>query len=186
MRSAKLPSVENALGRHKVNGANVFRILIVDDNPADAHLLTELMKNLQRAHEEYTVTDGLEALDFLHCRGVYQNAPRPNLILLDVNMPRLTGVETLSAIKGDSELSVIPVIMLSTSNSPDEVRRCYQAHANVYVQKPTELERSDQLIRAIEAFWMDFAILPSSEERGDSSRSNGHSHGYGSTELPPM
>jgi len=186
MTSAKLPFVAKALPDHTRNGASVFRILIVDDNPADANLLTELMKNLQRAHEEYTVSDGLEALDFLHCRGVYQNAPRPNLILLDVNMPRLTGVETLSAIKGDPELSVIPVIMLSTSNSPDEVRRCYQAHANVYVQKPTELERSDQLIRAIEAFWMDFAILPSCDQRSPGSRSNGRANGYGSTELPHM
>jgi CheY-like chemotaxis protein len=143
----------------------VFRILVVDDNPADARLITELMKNLQRPHEEYTVNDGLEALDFLHCRGVYAHAPRPNLILLDMNMPRLSGIDVLCAIKGDPELSVIPVILLSNSNSPEDVRRCYQAHANVYVQKPTDLARSDRLIRAIEAFWMDFAILPSCDER---------------------
>lgn len=146
--------------RPGIGGGQPFRILIVDDNDADAKLITELMKNLQRPHEEYTVSDGLEALDFLHCRGSYSSVPRPNLILLDVNMPGLTGFETLTAIKGDPALSAIPVIMLSTSDSPDEVRRCYQAHANVYVQKPTDLERSERLIRAIEAFWMDFAILP--------------------------
>lgn len=152
--------VSKAFERPGLSSGHPFRILIVDDNEADAKLITELMKNLQRPHAEYIVNDGLEALDFLHCRGRYHSMPRPNLVLLDVNMPGLTGIETLSAIKGDPELSVIPVIMLSTSDSPDEVRRCYQAHANVYVQKPTDLDRSDRLIRAIEAFWMDFAILP--------------------------
>ncbi len=163
----------------------MFRVLIVDDNEAESHLLTELMKNLRRPHEEYIVRDGLEALDFLHCRGGYENAPRPNLILLDLNMPRLTGLEVLSAIKGDPELSVIPVIMLSTSASPEDVRRSYQAHANVYVQKPTDLDRSDKLIRAIESFWMDFAILPSCAERSGGVQSGGRA-GNGSPQLPTM
>jgi two-component system, chemotaxis family, response regulator Rcp1 len=123
------------------------------------------MKNLQRRHEVHFTKDGMEALDFLHCRGPYADAPRPNLILLDMNMPRLSGLETLSAIKSDPKLCVIPVIMLSRADSPEEVRKSYQAHANCYVQKPTNLERSVKLVQALEALWMDFAFLSSCEER---------------------
>jgi chemotaxis family two-component system response regulator Rcp1 len=143
----------------------MFRILVVDDDPLAAHLLQELMKNLQRRHEVCIAKDGMEALDFLHCRGPYVDAPRPNLILLDMNMPGLSGLETLSAIKRDPELCVIPVIMLSTADSPEGVRQSYQAHANRYVQKPTNLERSVKLVQALEAFWMDFALLPSCDGR---------------------
>lgn len=143
----------------------MFRILVVDDDPAAAHLLLELTKNLQLPHELYFAKDGVEALDFVHCRGAYVDAPRPNLILLDMNMPRLGGLETLSTIKNDPELCVIPVIMLSSSSSPQDVRKCYQAHANCYVLKPTDLDRSVKLVQVVEAFWMDFALLPSCDER---------------------
>lgn len=166
-----------SLERH--DSAPVFRILIVDDNAADANLIAELMKNIQRPHEEYIVRNGLEALEFLKRRAEYVHAPRPDLVLLDINMPGLTGIEVLSAIKSDAELSVIPVIMLSTSNSPAEVRRCYESHANVYVRKPSDLATSDRLIRAIEAFWMSFAVLPSFEQAAASSYSNGHHNGHG-------
>ena len=143
----------------------MFRILIVEDDRSAAYLLQELMKNLQRRHELYFVKDGMEALDFLHCQGAYLIAPRPNLILLDVHMPRLSGLETLAAIKNDPELCIIPVIMLSTESSPEDVRRSYEAHANCYVQKPGNLERSVKLVQAVEAFWIDFAILPSCDGR---------------------
>ena len=139
----------------------MFRILVVDDDRASAQLLQEVMKNLQRPHELYFVSDGVEALDFLHCRGAWVGASHPNLILLDMTMPRLSGLETLSAIKNDSELGVIPVIMHSSVSSPTEVRKCYAAHANCYVLKPTSLERSVKFVQAVEAFWMDFALLPS-------------------------
>ncbi|HXM43984.1 MAG TPA: response regulator [Bryobacteraceae bacterium] len=141
-------------------GSGTFRILIVDDDRAGARLLQEVMKNLQRRHELHFVWDGVEALDFLHCRGAYLNAPRPNLVLLDMHMPRLGGLETLSAIKSDPELCAIPVIVLSTSNAASDVRKSYQAHANCYVQKPTNLERSVKLVQAVEAFWIDFVLLP--------------------------
>src|SRR5580658_1385312 len=108
----------------------MFRILVVDDDPASATLLREVMKNLQQRSELHFVCDGDEALDFLHRRGAHLGAPRPNLILLDMNMPRVGGLEALSAIKGDPELRVIPVIMLSASNSPRDVHQSYEAHAN--------------------------------------------------------
>ena len=143
----------------------MFRLLIVDDNPSDVEVLTQLTQTLQRPHEVYVAVDGEDALDFLLCRGAYVDAPRPNLILLDVNMPRMNGLELLSHIKADSELCVIPVIMLSTSDSPAEIRKAYQAHANCYVQKPTSSERANRLIQAIESFWMDVAVLPPCDER---------------------
>jgi CheY-like chemotaxis protein len=143
-----------------LNIANVFRILLVDDDPAAARLFQELMKNLHRRHELHFARDGVEALEFLHRRGSHAAAPRPDLILLDINMPRLGGLETLVAIKSDPLLCVIPVIMLSTSGAPDEVWRSYRAQANCYVQKPTNLDQTVKLVQAVEAFWMEFALLP--------------------------
>jgi len=138
----------------------VFRILVVDDDRVGAELLRTLMKNLRARYELHFVWDGVEALDFLHRRGIHAHAHSPNLILLDLNMPRLGGLETLSAIKSDPELYVIPVIVLSTSGSLDDVEESYKARANGFVQKPIDLERSVKLLRAIESFWMDFALLP--------------------------
>ncbi len=135
----------------------MFRILIVDDDRATSFLLKELMKNVHHAHELHFVGDGLEALDFLHRRGTHPGAPRPNLILLDVEMPRLGGLETLSAIKTDPQLLEIPVIMFSDCSAPHQVRQSYLAHAACYVEKPVDLERSVKLVKAIEAFWMEFA-----------------------------
>src|ERR1700722_7021764 len=143
----------------------MFRILIVDDDRAGANLLRKVMENLRSQPELHFVWDGAEALDFLHRRGAHSDAPRPNLILLDVNMPRLGGLETLSAIKSDPELHVIPVIMFSASTSPDDIRESYRARANCYVQKPTDLDRSVKLMEAIETFWIDTALRPPRDPR---------------------
>ncbi len=149
----------------------MFRILIVDDDQAGTFLLRGLMQNLQLQYKLYFTRDGLEALDLLHRRGDYAGSPRPHLILLDMNMPRLGGLETLSAIKSDPELCVIPVIMLSSASPPHEVRRSYEAHAACYVQKPVDLERSAKLVKAIEDFWMDFAVLSGGEPAPDDGKS---------------
>lgn len=140
-----------------------FRILIVDDDRAGAYALREVMKNLHTRPELHFVSDGLEALDFLHRRGAYADAPRPNLILLDINMPRLGGLETLSAIKSDPELYVVPVIMVTSSTSKEDMRRAYQSRANGYVQKPADLSRAVKFVQAVEAFWMDFVLLPADQ-----------------------
>jgi len=147
--------------------AGMFRVLIVDDDPAVSHLLRGLMQDVRHAHELHFAGDGVEALDYLHGRGDHAGAPRPHLILLDVNLPRLGGLETLSAIKTDPRLSAIPVIMLSTSSAPHDVRDSYLLHASCYVEKPAGLERSVKLVKAIEAFWMDFACLSGSESYQD-------------------
>ena len=139
---------------------------MVDDDPVSANLLRDVMKNLHPGNELHFVWDGAEALDFLHGRGAHIDAVRPNLILLDMNMPRLSGLEVLSVIKSDPDLRVIPVIMLSASNSPQDVRRSYQAHANGYVQKPLDIPRSMKLVQALQAFWVDFALpAPAGESR---------------------
>lgn len=151
----------------------MFRILIVDDDPAGAYLLGTLMKNLRHPPELHFVRDGVEALDFLHRQGAHAAAPRPNLILLDINMPRLGGLETLSAIKNDPELYTIPVIMLSGSNSRQDVQESYNARANGYLQKPINLARSEKLVQAVETFWMEFATLPESEERTLQNQASG-------------
>jgi chemotaxis family two-component system response regulator Rcp1 len=145
----------------------MFRILVVDDDPASGYLLQNLMKNMQRPHELHVVKDGLDALDFLHHRGSYRDIPLPNLILLDFHMPRLSGPETLAAIRSHPELRFIPVIMLSTSDRPEDVRRSYEAQANCYVQKPTDLDRSVKLVNAVEAFWIEFALPPPPGKFGD-------------------
>ena len=142
----------------------MFRLLIVDDNPGDAELLWQLLRTLNGPHEAYFAIDGVDALDFLYCRGPYADAPLPNLILLDINMPRMNGHELLARLKSDAELSIIPVIMLSTSSSPNDIRRAYQLHVNCYVLKPTTLDRAQKLVQAVEAFWMDVAVLPPRED----------------------
>lgn len=159
-----------------VRTGRVLRILVVDDNRAQAVLFKEVMTNLRCRYELHFVWDGVEALDFLHRRGVFADAPRPNLILLDINMPRLGGLETLSAIKSDPELYVIPVIMFSSSVSPEDVRESYQAHANCYMQKPDDLERCVKLVQVVESYWMDFGTLPACEERKGNRRQSADSN----------
>ena len=154
----------------------MFRLLIVDDSEAYRQFLKDLSKNFRSPHETYFANDGLDALDFLHCRGPYLDAPRPNLILLDVNMPRMGGLEFVALIKADPELGVIPVIMLSSSDSPSDIREAYLAHANCYVLKPNSLEGADKLIQAIEAFWMDVVILSSCDEEDEPAKASAKSH----------
>ena len=143
----------------------MFWILVVDDNPADLYLLRETLADGPSPCQIDCLCDGSEALEFLNLQR--QTRSRlPDLILMDVHMPRLDGLEALSAIKQDPELRVIPVIMLSTFTLPTPVRRSYQAYANGFVQKPTNIAQFELLVAAIRAFWMDFVIYTSR----DSSR----------------
>jgi CheY-like chemotaxis protein len=139
----------------------VFRILVVDDNPAEMDLLDASLKVLSRPFHLDWVQDGAAALDYLarhKLLGTY-----PDLVLMDVNMPRLNGLHTLIALKSDPDLRVIPVIMFSTSTSPAEIRKMYEAHATSFVRKPDSVAGCERLVRAIEAFWIDFAVRPSPE-----------------------
>lgn len=163
----------------------MFRILIVDDNPAVGQVLRRLVKDLRHPAELSFVGDGEEALSFLHQLGVYADARRPHLILLDMNMPRLSGLATLSAIKNHPELRMIPVLMFSTNSSAEDVRRSYQAYANGFVQKPTNLQRLLEFIKAVEAFWIDFAQLPNIDHAASKSLQERTSGPSGRTVAPP-
>jgi CheY-like chemotaxis protein len=138
----------------------VFRILVVDDDPLSVDFLRQGLQKLPRPCEVYSAKDGKEALDFLQRRNAYSEAPAPHLILMDMNMPRMDGLETLKAIRSDPAVSVIPVIVLSTSAPPAELKRVYQGHANCFVQKPGTLEEFEEFVQALGMFWMNVAVLP--------------------------
>jgi CheY-like chemotaxis protein len=142
----------------------VFHILVVDDDPAFVYLLRQSFRDLSRTYQLDWVKDGEEALDFLHRRNAHTDATAPHLILMDINMPRLNGLQAVQAIKADPVHSVRPVIVLSTAARPSEVHKIYQSHANAYVQKPADLRGFGELLKAIEVFWVDFALLPSTPD----------------------
>ncbi len=135
-------------------------ILLVEDSAGDARLMQEAFKGLATPTVLHHVRDGVEALAFVHREGAYGQVPRPGLILLDLNLPRRDGREVLGHLKSDANLRDIPVIVLSTSESPEDVRHCYGLHANCYLTKPADLDEFFQLVEIIEQFWLEAACLP--------------------------
>lgn len=131
----------------------IARILLVEDNPDDVDLTIEAFRENGFSHELYVVEDGLEALAFLRRQGSHAEAPRPDLILLDLNLPKQSGHEVLAKIKGDPALSTIPVVVLTSSAAEPDVKRAYELAANGYVTKPAGLEEFFGLVRAIDRFW---------------------------------
>jgi CheY-like chemotaxis protein len=135
-------------------------ILMVEDNPADVRLAQEAFRECT-AHDSLSVArDGVEATEFLRRRGRFSGARRPDLILLDLNLPRKDGREVLAEIKADPELMRIPVIVLTTSRADKDVQRTYELHANCYVVKPSDLDEFLDVVRSIEHFWLKAATLP--------------------------
>lgn len=143
--------------------AEPIEILLVEDNPADALLTTKHLKRAKIANRVHIAEDGEEALAFLRREGKYAAAVRPDLILLDLNLPKLDGREVLAAIKQDKSLRLIPVVVLTTSESEEDVARAYGFHANCYVVKPVDLEEFSKLVGAIDNFWFTVVRLPSRE-----------------------
>jgi CheY-like chemotaxis protein len=137
-----------------------FLILLVEDNPGDARLTLEALKESSAHNRLEHVPDGVEAMDFLRRRGRHADAPRPDLILLDLNLPRKTGREVLAEIKADAMLRRIPVVVLTTSQSEEDVMTVYNLNANCYVTKPADLEDYLKTIRCLEEFWLRVARLP--------------------------
>ena len=137
-------------------------ILLVEDSPSDQLLAREALAEAGVKSRLHIVCDGIEAMDFLRREGRYRTAPRPDLILLDLNLPRKDGREVLSEIKSSEELKRIPVVVLTTSESEQDVKRAYALHANCYVSKPVDFEAFKRVIRAIEEFWFRTVRLPSS------------------------
>ncbi len=137
-----------------------INILLVEDNPADVLLTAEALREGRVAHDLSVVNNGADAMYFLRRQGKFQKSPRPNLIFLDINLPKKNGFEVLADIKGDPDLRSIPVIVLTTSSSRQDIRRAYGLHANCYIVKPIELDDFFRAIRNTEDFWGGVASLP--------------------------
>ncbi|WP_049896995.1 response regulator [Natrialba chahannaoensis] len=136
------------------------QILLVEDNPGDVRLTKEAFKQGRIENDLHVVSDGTEALEFLHQRNDYEDVPRPDLILLDLNLPRTDGEEVLEELKGDSELRSIPVIVLTSSRAEEDVAKSYELHANAYLTKPVDPDEFIETVRAFEKFWFSVVRLP--------------------------
>jgi chemotaxis family two-component system response regulator Rcp1 len=135
-------------------------ILLVEDNPADVNMLREIFEESPLGNNLHVVTDGELAMDFLYNRGNFAAAPRPDLILLDIGLPKKGGLEVLAEVKADPELKRIPVILLTTSKSEEDILKGYDLHANSYITKPVHLEQLFEVVKSIENFWFGIAKLP--------------------------
>ena len=135
-------------------------ILLVEDNPGDVRLTREAFKNGRVFNNLHVVTNGEEAMGFLHRNDPYTDVPRPDLILLDLNLPKMDGRAVLSEIKSDPELRRIPVVVLTTSKTEEDILRTYNLHANCYITKPVELDEFISIVRNIETFWLSIVKLP--------------------------
>lgn len=135
-------------------------ILLVDDNIGDVVLTKEALKGADFGNRVSIARDGFEALDFLRRAGKFANATRPDLILLDINMPRKNGCEVLTEIRNDEDLKLIPVIILTSSEAEDDIRRAYELRANCFVTKPADLDEMAKVVQAIDYFWTTVAKLP--------------------------
>ena len=138
----------------------MVEILMVEDNPADVRLTREAFKDAKVLNNMSVVGDGEEALMFLRRQGNYSGAPRPDLILLDLNLPKKDGREVLAEIKSDPLLKRIPVVVLTTSEDEKDVLKAYDLHVNAYISKPVNLEQFMKVVEAVEGFWLTVVKLP--------------------------
>ncbi len=138
-----------------------IEILLVEDNPGDVRLTQEAFRDARLVNNLNVTRDGVEASDFLWRRGEFANAPRPDLILMDLNLPKKNGRELLQEIKTDPDLRRIPVMVLSTSRAEQDLRKAYNLYANCYITKPDRLDQFRDMVRTIEHFWFNVVTLPS-------------------------
>ena len=135
-------------------------ILLVEDNPGDVGLTRETLKDSKLLNHMNVVNDGVEAMAFLRHQGKYVNATRPDLILLDLNLPKKDGREVLAEVKADEQLRRIPVVVLTTSSAEQDILKTYDLHANCYITKPVNLDQFTEVVKAIEEFWFTIVKLP--------------------------
>ncbi len=135
-------------------------ILLVEDNPGDVDLAREALADSKINNTLHVVSDGEEAMDFIRRRGKYANVPRPDLILLDLNLPKKDGRQVLSEIKGDEDLKRIPVVILTISQDEEDILKSYNLHANCYITKPIDLGQFIKVVKSIEDFWLTIVKLP--------------------------
>ncbi len=138
-----------------------IEVLLAEDNPADAKLVIELLKDAKINNVVHRVKDGLEALDYLHRRKQFEEAPRPDLILLDLKMPRMDGHQVLEHIKNHPDLKNIPVLILSSSSAEEDILMAYRHHANCFITKPMDIEEYCKIVDALDNFWLGVVCLPS-------------------------
>jgi CheY-like chemotaxis protein len=142
------------------NAGEPVEILLVEDNPGDYRLTKEALKEGKVYNNMHWSQDGVDAIDFLKRRGKHASAPRPDIILLDLNLPKKDGREVLSEIKGDEDLRKIPVVILTTSKAEEDVLKSYDLHANCYVTKPVDLDKFIVVVQSIDRFWLTVVTLP--------------------------
>jgi chemotaxis family two-component system response regulator Rcp1 len=135
-------------------------ILLVEDSPGDIRLAQEALKESKVRNKLFVVEDGVEAMAFLRQQGKYAEVPRPDLILLDLNLPRKSGREVLAEIKSDEELKRIPVVVLTVSRAEEDILRSYDHHANCYITKPLDFSQFMEITKSIEQFWLTIVMLP--------------------------
>lgn len=138
----------------------IVDVLLVEDNPGDIRLTQEAMKEAKLTNTLYVARNGMDAMDFLNKQGSFVDAPRPDLVLLDLNLPRLSGREVLKRMKDDPDLRRIPVIVLSTSDAHRDILESYDLHANCYINKPVDFEEFLKVVQSIECFWFQLVKLP--------------------------
>lgn len=136
------------------------KILLVEDNPGDAELAREALENSKFINELHVAEDGVQAMDFLYRRGEFREAPRPDLILLDLNLPKMDGRQVLAKIKSDDGLKTIPVVVLTSSKADEDILKSYKLHANCYITKPLDIEQFFVVVKNIKEFWMSIVVLP--------------------------
>jgi len=146
------------------NDGTPIEILLVEDNLGDVRLTQEALKEAKIKNILHVANDGVEAMEFLRNEGKYKNVPRPDLILLDLNMPRKNGLEVLSEIKADDELKKIPVIILTVSKNDEDIVKSYNRHANCFITKPVDLDQFLNVMKSIENFWFTIVKYPNREK----------------------
>ncbi len=143
-----------------LNDAKPIEILLVEDSPSDAALTQEALENGKIGNNLNRVVDGVEAMEFLRREGRFADAPRPDLIMLDLNLPRKDGREVLKELKNDPSLKIIPVIVLTTSRSDKDILQSYHLNANCYITKPVDFQQFIEVVKTIRQFWLSVVTLP--------------------------
>jgi len=151
-------------GSADMNGPRPIDILMVDDNPGDARLTQEALKEIDLPHRFHWLSDGEQAIAYLKREGAFGHAPRPDLVLLDLNLPCTDGREVLARVKSQPDLQDIPIIILTTSQAEDDIQRAYQLYANSYVKKPVSMDQFIAVMWSIKRFWCGIVTLPSRRE----------------------
>ena len=152
----------NAIGA----GGGPIEVLLIEDSPGDVRLTQEVLRDANRSVHLHVVSDGAEAMAFLRHEGAHVRAPRPDLILLDLNLPKMDGREVLGQIKADVVLKTIPTIILTTSEEEADIVNSYQLHANCYLSKPVQLDAFESLVKSINDFWLTKVKFPPQGKNG--------------------